>query len=67
VTNQRGEFTAPDLAPGPYEVTITHAGFRTVKQTDIVLEMDQVACMEFKLTVGAVSQSVEIIEAGAPW
>ena len=37
-----------------------------MKQTDIVLEMDQVACMEFKLTVGAVSQSVEIIEAGAP-
>jgi hypothetical protein len=41
-TNQRGEFTVPDLAPGPYEVTITHAGFRTVRQTDIVLEMDQV-------------------------
>ena len=35
VADQRGEFTVPDLAPGPYEVTITHAGFRTVRQTDI--------------------------------
>ena len=65
-TNQRGEFTVPDLAPGPYEVTITHNGFRTVRQTDIVLEMDQVARMDFKLEVGAVSQSVEVIERRAP-
>ena len=66
VADQRGEFTVPDLAPGPYQVTITHAGFRTVRQTDIVLEMDQVARMEFKLEVGAVSQTVEVIETGAP-
>ena len=66
VTNQRGEFTAPDLAPGPYEVTITHAGFRTVRQTNIVLEMDQVARMDFKLDVSASSQSVDVVETGAP-
>jgi uncharacterized surface anchored protein len=66
VSDQRGEFTVPDLPPGPYQVTITHAGFRTVRQTDIVLEMDQVARMDFKLEVGAVSQSVEVIETGAP-
>jgi hypothetical protein len=66
VTNQRGEFTVPDLAPGPYEVTITHAGFRTVRQTDIVLEMDQVARIDIKLDVGAVSQTVEVVETGAP-
>jgi hypothetical protein len=66
VTNPRGEFTAPDLAPGPYEVTITHNGFRTVRQTDIVLEMDQVARMDFKLDVSGSSQTVYVVEAGAP-
>jgi outer membrane receptor protein involved in Fe transport len=66
IADQRGEFTVPDLVPGPYAVTITHAGFRTVRQTDIVLEMDSVARMEFKLEVGAVSQSIEVVEAGAP-
>ena len=66
VTNQRGEFTAPDLAPGPYEITITHYGFRTVKQTNIVLEMDQVARMDFKLEISAASQTVEVISTAAP-
>ncbi len=56
----------PDLAPGPYEVTVTHAGFRAIRQTDIVLEMDQVARLDIKLDVGAVSQSVEVVETGAP-
>src|SRR5580700_5640185 len=49
VANQRGEFTVPDLAPGPYEVTVIHAGFRTMKQTNVALEMDQVARMDIKL------------------
>ncbi len=66
VANQRGEFTVPDLAPGPYEVTVTHTGFRTVRETDIALEMDQVARLEIKLDIGAVSQSVEVVETGAP-
>ena len=66
VTNLRGEFTVPDLAPGPYEVTIAHAGFRTVRQTDIVLEMDQVARMDFKLAVGQAAQTVEVVEVSAP-
>ncbi len=65
-TNQRGEFTVPDLAPGPYEIIVTHAGFRTMKQTNVVLEMDQAARMDIKLEVGAVSQTVEVMEAGAP-
>ncbi len=66
ISNQRGEFTEPNLPPGPYQITATHAGFRTVRQTDIVLEMDQVARMDIKLDVGAVSQTVEVVEAGAP-
>jgi outer membrane receptor protein involved in Fe transport len=66
VANDRGEFTVPDLAPGPYDVTVTHAGFRTVREADIVLEMDQVARVDIKLEVGAVSQSVEVIESSAP-
>lgn len=65
-SNERGEYTAPDLVPGPYDITVTHSGFRAVRQADIVLEMDQVARVDIKLEVGAVSQTVEVIETGAP-
>ena len=66
VSNFKGEFTVPNLAPGPYEVTVIKDGFRTMRETEIVLQMDQIARMEFKLEVGAVTQSVEVTAAAAP-
>ena len=62
-TNEKGEFTVPNLVPGPYEVTIAKSGFRTVRETNIELQMDQVARMDFKLEVGAISQSIEVTDA----
>jgi hypothetical protein len=65
-TDIRGVFTAPNLSPGPYEVTISKAGFRTVRETGLVLQMEQVARMEFRLEVSELSQSVEVTAAAAP-
>ena len=64
-TDIRGVFTAPNLSPGPYEVTISKAGFRTVRETGLVLQMEQVARMEFRLEVSELSQSVEVIATAA--
>ena len=65
-SDENGDFTIPNLVPGPYEVTITKAGFRSVRETSIVLQMDQIARMPFQLEVGAVSQSVEVTAVAAP-
>lgn len=62
----KGEFTIPNLAPGPYEVVISKAGFRSVRQTSIVLQMDQTARLEFRLEVGSVTESVEVTAGAAP-
>ena len=66
VAAARGEFTVPNLRPGPYEVTVSKAGFRTVRETNIVLLLDQVARIDFRLELGAVTQSVEVTATGAP-
>src|SRR5258708_36918470 len=43
VAAARGEFTVPNLRPGPYEVTLPKAGFPTGRQTNIVLLLEQAA------------------------
>ena len=63
VTDEKGEFTVPNLVPGPYEVTIAKGGFRTVRETNIELQIDQVARLDFKLEVGAISQSIDVTDA----
>src|SRR5580704_2749400 len=39
-TDQRGEFTAPDLAPGIYDVSISQAGFRALHETGLELQVE---------------------------
>ena len=62
-SDEKGEFTIPNLAPGPYELTISKDGFRTVKETNLALEIEQVARLEFQLQLGMVSESVEVTAA----
>ena len=59
-SDAKGEFTILDLAPGRYEVEIVKDGFRSVHETNLVLEMEQTARMEFRLEPGAVSQSITV-------
>src|SRR5579859_3554647 len=59
-TSESGYFTAPLLEPGRYEVTITAAGFKPVTRTNITLQVDQVARMDFKLEIGSASEVVRV-------
>ena len=61
----RGEFLAPNLAPGIYAVGITKEGFRALRQTGLELQLDQEARIEFSLEVGSLAQTVQV-EASAP-
>lgn len=41
VTDERGEFSAPNLRPGVYSVTVTSTGFQGRNFTGIVLAVDR--------------------------
>ena len=55
-----GRYTASSLGLGNYRVTGTQAGFQTEARTGIVLTVGQEAVVDLTLTVGAVTQTVEV-------
>jgi hypothetical protein len=59
-TDERGEFTAPNLAAGYYTVTISKEGFRVLSEAGLELQLDQQARMEYHLQVGALAEKVEV-------
>src|SRR5579871_3511856 len=65
VSSARGEFLAPNLPPGIYDVGISKEGFRTLRQTGLELQLDQEARVEFLLEVGSLAQTVRV-EASVP-
>src|SRR5215467_9653762 len=66
LTADKGQFTIPNLVPGPYEITVTKPGFRSVRETNIELQMDQVARIEIKLEIGTIAQTVEVNAVATP-
>src|ERR1017187_8493765 len=59
-TNAAGEYTAPYLEQGSYAVTVQASGFETFKKTGIGLATQSVVRIDAQLTVGSVSQTVEV-------
>ncbi|MBI1896649.1 MAG: carboxypeptidase regulatory-like domain-containing protein [Acidobacteria bacterium] len=64
-TNETGFYTGPGLAVGQYEVTAEADGFKKSVRTGITLEVDQRAMVNFALTIGSLTESVEVV-ADAP-
>jgi len=65
VSNQQGEYSVPALPPGSYNVTVEAAGFKTIHQNGVVVEVDQRARLDFALTVGNNTETVTV-EGGTP-
>ncbi len=63
-TDNRGDFEVNALNIGRYEVSIEHTGFRKEIVKNIVLVVNQRARVDFKLTVGAITQ--EVVVEGTP-
>jgi hypothetical protein len=59
-SNELGFYTVTALPAGPYSVTVTKAGFQTQSVPQLVLEVDQNATINLTLTVGSVSEAVEV-------
>ena len=59
-TNTDGIYSFPDLTPGTYEVKVVAPGFATIAKTNIELQVQQTARVDFSLSVGQSAQTVEV-------
>src|ERR1043166_436629 len=60
-----GKYEVRYLAPGEYSVEVQAAGFRSARATNIVIQINQQARLDFSLQVGDVQQTLEV-SATAP-
>jgi hypothetical protein len=65
VSNDAGIYSFPSLVPGMYRVKVEAKGFKTVTKTDIQLEVQQSARVNFALDVGTVTEAVEVSASAA--
>lgn len=59
-TGTDGEFAVTNLAPGIYELLGEKPGFKKIHETEFELQVDQTARFEFRMSVGDVTESVEV-------
>ncbi len=60
VADELGRFAAPQLAPGPYELAVTAAGFETLIRKGITLAVGQEAFLTLPMKLGAVTEQVTV-------
>ncbi len=62
-TNESGNYTVADLAPGTYSITITKPGFRSFRQQDANVSVSQSSRVDATLSVGETSQEITVTDA----
>jgi hypothetical protein len=62
-TNADGYFNLQYLVVGAYNVRVENAGFQAATQSNVTLQMNQVAKLDFQLQVGNVETTVEVTAA----
>jgi len=62
-TDANGDFLFPTLSAGKYKITIEKAGFKSLVVSAFTIEVDTKASQVFTLSVGGVTETVEIIES----
>lgn len=63
VTDDAGEYNAPNLIPGTYVVRATATGFQAFERQNILLETGKDDRIDAQLTPGQVTQTVTVSEA----
>ncbi len=59
-TNASGNYQFPSLIHGEYELTVEKTGFKKALQSGITLETGITRSVDLRLTLGAVSETVEV-------
>src|SRR6266704_5062767 len=63
VTNEAGEYNAPNLTPGAYKVRVEAKGFKTVERQNVVLEGGTEIRVDLTLQPGDQVQTITITES----
>src|SRR5262252_2656516 len=58
-TNDSGVYNFPDLIPATYQVKVSAPGFQTTTST-VEIQVQQTARVDFTLTVGQSTQTIEV-------
>ena len=66
VTDANGQFIAPDLAPGRYNVRFELTGFTVVERTDISVVLGRAFELNTQLSVGALTEVVQVTGEASP-
>lgn len=64
-SNNEGRFVFPSLPPGQYSVTATREGFAPVEVKNVVVNVNDQVALRITLSVGQISQSVEVLEGAS--
>jgi hypothetical protein len=64
-TNDAGVYSFPSLQPGNYTVKVEMQGFRAATRSDVALQVQQTARIDFGLQVGQVTEVVEVTGSAA--
>ncbi len=59
-TDENGRFTVAGLRPGTYQLSASAPGFKQFVSTGLVLQVNQSARLDVQLTVGEVSERVQV-------
>jgi len=59
-TNEEGMYLLADMRPGNYQIQVSHAGFKTIAEPDVLLNIRDAVVINFTLPLGAVSERVTV-------
>ena len=65
ISTEDGNYTIPLLPPGTYNIQVQKEGFRAITQSDLNLQLEQVARLNFTLEIGQLTEQVNISGAAA--
>jgi hypothetical protein len=59
-TTESGYYTAPNLQPGLYSVTVSMEGFRTETRAGFEVRVDQTVRLDFTLQLGSTAETIQV-------
>jgi hypothetical protein len=59
-TNSDGLYSAPNLIPGSYDVTVSAKGFQTAVQRAVTLTVGAQQALNVSLKIGSINQTIEV-------
>ena len=66
VSDTNGQFSAPDLNPGRYNITFELSGFSKVERQDVSVLLGRTFQVDAQMKVGALTETVQVTGEAAP-